>query len=262
MASSLIVSAPTSSSLHYSSISRPKTAINKHVTSISQLGCTHIDQWNGLKYHFSISISQVNTVKKRRVKGKGVYASLFGVGAPEALVIGVVALLVFGPKGLAEAARNIGQALRGIQPTIRELQEVSRDFKTSLEREIGLDEMDYPSPRSSTYNKTVTPAIKDTPEDNVFPENLTAAVSSADNSVSEVGAYSADDYLKFTEAQLKAALARAEEEKAESESETSSQDTPEEGSLVILPSSQNPGNNSVQESDAASGMPQPEAAES
>lgn len=29
-------------------------------------------------------------------------ASLFGVGAPEALVIGVVALLVFGPKGLAE----------------------------------------------------------------------------------------------------------------------------------------------------------------
>lgn len=30
------------------------------------------------------------------------FASLFGVGAPEALVIGVVALLVFGPKGLAE----------------------------------------------------------------------------------------------------------------------------------------------------------------
>lgn len=32
------------------------------------------------------------------------YASLFGVGAPEALVIGVVALLVFGPKGLAEVS--------------------------------------------------------------------------------------------------------------------------------------------------------------
>ena len=31
-------------------------------------------------------------------------ASLFGVGAPEALVIGVVALLVFGPKGLAEVS--------------------------------------------------------------------------------------------------------------------------------------------------------------
>lgn len=42
--------------------------------------------------------------RKGQRKGKGVYASLFGVGAPEALVIGVVALLVFGPKGLAEVS--------------------------------------------------------------------------------------------------------------------------------------------------------------
>ncbi|XP_042426210.1 sec-independent protein translocase protein TATB, chloroplastic-like [Zingiber officinale] len=44
------------------------------------------------------------TRKEKKVKfhGKVVRASLFGVGAPEALVIGVVALLVFGPKGLAE----------------------------------------------------------------------------------------------------------------------------------------------------------------
>lgn len=42
--------------------------------------------------------------RKRRCRGKVVHASLFGVGAPEALVIGVVALLVFGPKGLAEVS--------------------------------------------------------------------------------------------------------------------------------------------------------------
>lgn len=42
--------------------------------------------------------------RKVKYKGKGVYASLFGVGAPEVLVIGVVALLVFGPKGLAEVS--------------------------------------------------------------------------------------------------------------------------------------------------------------
>ncbi|KAG6483676.1 hypothetical protein ZIOFF_060328 [Zingiber officinale] len=41
--------------------------------------------------------------KKVKFHGKFVHASLFGVGAPEALVIGVVALLVFGPKGLAES---------------------------------------------------------------------------------------------------------------------------------------------------------------
>ncbi|KAL6541565.1 hypothetical protein OROGR_011051 [Orobanche gracilis] len=44
--------------------------------------------------------------KSGKCKGKGVYASLFGVGAPEVLVIGVVALLVFGPKGLAELRRH------------------------------------------------------------------------------------------------------------------------------------------------------------
>ena len=30
--------------------------------------------------------------------------SLFGVGAPEALLVGVVALVVFGPKGLADVS--------------------------------------------------------------------------------------------------------------------------------------------------------------
>ena len=41
---------------------------------------------------------------KKRCKDRVAYASLFGVGAPEVLVIGVVALLVFGPKGLAEVS--------------------------------------------------------------------------------------------------------------------------------------------------------------
>lgn len=68
-------------------------------------------------------------------------ASIFGVGAPEALVIGVVALLVFGPKGLAEAARGLGKTLRAFQPTIRELQEVSSEFKNTLESEIGYEDL-------------------------------------------------------------------------------------------------------------------------
>lgn len=32
---------------------------------------------------------------------------MFGVGAPEALLVGVVALVVFGPKGLAEVRRSL-----------------------------------------------------------------------------------------------------------------------------------------------------------
>jgi TatA/E family protein of Tat protein translocase len=67
--------------------------------------------------------------------------SFLGVGAPEALLVGVVALVVFGPKGLAEAARSVGQALRAFQPTIREVVEVSQDLKGTLEKELGLDEL-------------------------------------------------------------------------------------------------------------------------
>eukprot|EP00249_Psilotum_nudum_P010094 c22331_g1_i1 orf=346-1095(+) len=91
-----------------------------------------------------------------QLHAKGIIkASLFGVGAPEAIVIAVVALLVFGPKGLAELARNLGKSLRAFQPTLRELQQVSREFKSTLEQEIGLDDLqsydsEYPRSRIQT----------------------------------------------------------------------------------------------------------------
>uniref|UniRef100_A0A2P2JEV4 Sec-independent protein translocase protein TATBic n=1 Tax=Rhizophora mucronata TaxID=61149 RepID=A0A2P2JEV4_RHIMU len=118
---------------------------------IPQLGLASLSHWSGLKrLGLSITPKDLKTTERRgRCKGKVVQASLFGVGAPEALVIGVVALLVFGPKGLAEVARNLGKTLRAFQPTIRELQEVSREFKNTLEREIGLDEMS--SQKQNTY---------------------------------------------------------------------------------------------------------------
>ncbi|GAB4823555.1 hypothetical protein N2152v2_010601 [Parachlorella kessleri] len=70
-----------------------------------------------------------------------VQASVFGVGAPEAILVGVVALLVFGPKGLAQAAKSLGQTLRAFQPTIRELTQVSAELKSTLESEIGINEI-------------------------------------------------------------------------------------------------------------------------
>ncbi|KAL1322529.1 hypothetical protein AAHE18_14G203000 [Arachis hypogaea] len=63
-----------------------------------------LSPWSGLK-HLGMSATPKPLVMRGKEglwKGKVVYASLFGVGAPEALVTGVVALLIFGPKGLAE----------------------------------------------------------------------------------------------------------------------------------------------------------------
>lgn len=70
-----------------------------------------------------------------------VRASFLGVGAPEAILVGVVALIVFGPKGLAQAAKSLGATLRAFQPTIRELTQVSNELKSTLEQEIGINEI-------------------------------------------------------------------------------------------------------------------------
>ncbi|CAN6564898.1 unnamed protein product [Malus baccata var. baccata] len=113
---------------------------------VPPLGLSPFAPWIGLKQlGISLAPKSLKLERKGRCKGMVVYASLFGVGAPEALVIGVVALLVFGPKGLAEVARTLGKTLRAFQPTIRELQEVSRDFKSTLEKEIGLDDISISS---------------------------------------------------------------------------------------------------------------------
>lgn len=157
----------------------------------------------GLK-HMGISISpkSSNPEKKRRCsKGMVIRASLFGVGAPEALVIGVVALLVFGPKGLAEVARTLGKTLRTFQPTIRELQDVSRDFKSTLEREIGLDEISTPNVYNQNRMNTGTPPPPPTP----VPRTEDPVTAASDpNDVQSPKAYTTEDYLKITEEQLKA----------------------------------------------------------
>ncbi|KAH9324392.1 hypothetical protein KI387_004570, partial [Taxus chinensis] len=80
--------------------------------------CGHTNFFLGKPLLFNAAYKGFRRQGRRRL----VKASLFGVGAPEALVIGVVALLVFGPKGLAEVARTLGKSLRAFQPTIRELQ--------------------------------------------------------------------------------------------------------------------------------------------
>lgn len=92
--------------------------------------------------------------------------SFLGVGAPEALLVGVVALVVFGPKGLADAAKSLGKTLRAFQPTIREVVAVSQDLKGTLEQELGLDELKQaarvpppvPTPRPRSDDDAASPS--------------------------------------------------------------------------------------------------------
>lgn len=137
----------------------------------------------------------------KNIPRRVVHASLLGVGAPEALVIAVVALLVFGPKGLAEVARTLGKSLRAFQPTIRELQQISKDFKDTLEQEIGLDDLRSgdAKPSQPTYKAEQQPQpSEDTQSEAVKPK-----------------AYSTEDYLRVTEEQARALVPEEQRQAAE-----------------------------------------------
>ncbi|KAH7557668.1 hypothetical protein ACOSP7_027522 [Xanthoceras sorbifolium] len=219
------------------SLSHPKKTNFCLSTWIPQLGLSPFSTWSGLK-HLGVSVTpkSLNLERKRKCKGMVVHASLFGVGAPEALVIGVVALLVFGPKGLAEVARNLGKTLRAFQPTIRELQDVSRDFKSTLEREIGLD--DISNSTQNTYspyrnNNISTPPPVASPDDS-------KDVADPNGALSPNRAYTSDEYLKITEEQLKASAAQQQaqppqQEESQFEPQTQPQGTVKEPTSASPP---------------------------
>ncbi|XP_010482606.1 PREDICTED: sec-independent protein translocase protein TATB, chloroplastic [Camelina sativa] len=203
----------------------------------------------GLK-HLGISLSTTKSsnpeMKRRCNKSMVIRASLFGVGAPEALVIGVVALLVFGPKGLAEVARNLGKTLRTFQPTIRELQDVSRDFKSTLEREIGLDDISSPNVYNQNRTNTVQPPPPPPPP--AAPQIEDPVTASDSNDVQSPKAYTTEGYLKITEEQLKAASTG--ESQAEDQSQT--QESLQPPVTVQIPTGESQPNGTARETTAAS----------
>jgi len=147
-----------------------------------------------------------------------VQASLLGVGAPEALVIGVVALLVFGPKGLAEVARTLGKSLRAFQPTIKELQQVSREFKATLEQEIGLDELrnpsnDYPPTTSQPRPNSVSSSTPTSMPSTLSATEAPPAAPQTEDGASQPKPYTTEDYVRITEDQANA-LVTEEQRKA------------------------------------------------
>jgi sec-independent protein translocase protein TatA len=70
------------------------------------------------------------------LKGVGVtlrYTLPMGLGAPELIVIFVIALIVFGPKKLPELGKSLGKGLA-------EFKRASNELQRTLEEEVRLDE--------------------------------------------------------------------------------------------------------------------------
>jgi TatA/E family protein of Tat protein translocase len=64
---------------------------------------------------------------------------MFDIGLQEMLVIGVLALLVFGPSKLPELGRMVGRAMR-------EFRRASDEFRSTVETNLQINEPDPPPP--------------------------------------------------------------------------------------------------------------------
>ena len=64
---------------------------------------------------------------------------MFDIGLQEMLIIGVLALLVFGPSKLPELGRMVGRALR-------EFRRASDEFRSTVETNLHMNDIDPPPP--------------------------------------------------------------------------------------------------------------------
>jgi Tat protein translocase TatB subunit len=90
---------------------------------------------------------------------------MFDIGLQELLVIGVLALLVFGPSKLPELGRMFGRAMR-------EFRRASDEFRTTVETNLKINDLDpvvpaapieTPSPSTASSTETLPSETEATP---------------------------------------------------------------------------------------------------
>ena len=83
---------------------------------------------------------------------------MFDIGLQEMLVIGVLALLVFGPSKLPELGRMVGRAMR-------EFRRASDEFRSTVETNLHINDLDPPPPDP-------TPSVATEPAASPLPSEL------------------------------------------------------------------------------------------
>jgi TatA/E family protein of Tat protein translocase len=99
---------------------------------------------------------------------------VFDIGLQEMLIIGVLALLVFGPSKLPELGRMVGRALR-------EFRRASDEFRSTVETNLHMNEPDPPppvSPSESTPSEAAAALPSET--EPIAPETSDVTVAATD----------------------------------------------------------------------------------
>ncbi len=109
---------------------------------------------------------------------------MFGsLGVPELLLIFFVILIVFGPRRIPEIGRTLGKALG-------EFRKATDDFKSTIEREVRLEELKKITP--PTLESLVTPAESVSRNEPVaFPSPATEVTTEETTAPAEAGAAAA-----------------------------------------------------------------------
>jgi sec-independent protein translocase protein TatA len=100
---------------------------------------------------------------------------MFDIGLQEMLVIGVLALLVFGPSKLPELGRMVGRAMR-------EFRRASDEFRSTVETNLHINDPDPPPPEPvSAAPEPETPAPLPSELEPITPETGVAPTPEAEH---------------------------------------------------------------------------------
>ena len=94
---------------------------------------------------------------------------MFDIGLQEMLIIGVIALLVFGPSKLPELGRMFGRAMR-------EFRRASDEFRSTVETNLHINDPEPLIPPASTSDVTATSALPSATEATPAESASTASV--------------------------------------------------------------------------------------
>ncbi|CAI5502934.1 unnamed protein product, partial [Closterium sp. Naga37s-1] len=106
------------------------------------------------------------TAPKLRSSRQGssrVVCGLFGLGVPELLVIGGVALVLFGPKKLPEVGKGLGKTVKGFQ-------DAAKEFQSELKAELK-DDAETTDAAKAAVPPPATPAAPATPPSSTTPSD-------------------------------------------------------------------------------------------
>jgi TatA/E family protein of Tat protein translocase len=97
---------------------------------------------------------------------------MFDIGLQEMLVIGVLALLVFGPSKLPELGRMVGRAMR-------EFRRASDEFRSTVESNLHINDPDPPPPEPAAVavSEPALPASLPSELEPISPESTTVTAA-------------------------------------------------------------------------------------